>query len=67
MAWQGEPLFKHFGLRLVKAVVLVLIDEINVLRVKAGLAERTPQQAISAIQAKYDSLQSDDEGPEERP
>ena len=64
MSWQAEPLFTHFGLRLLKAVMWVLFEQINVLRQKAGLAEVTWQQAVDAVQAKYDALHEDDEGAE---
>lgn len=62
MSWQGEPLFTHFGVRLLKAILWVLFEQINVLRVKAGLATITWQQAVDAVQAKYDALAPDDEG-----
>ncbi len=42
----------HFDHEREKAVVLVLLDEINVLRVTAGLAPRTIQQAKNAYKAK---------------
>lgn len=39
-----------------KALVLTLIDEINILRVNAGLVARTPAQAIAAIRSKAATL-----------
>lgn len=39
-----------------RALVLVLIDEINILRTVAGLAPRTPAQAIAAIRTKAATL-----------
>lgn len=39
-----------------KALVLVLIDEINILRNFHGLAPRTPAQAIQAIRNKAGTL-----------
>lgn len=45
--WANVPLK-----RLLKAFALVVLDEINVLRVEAGLAERTPAQIITAIKGK---------------
>jgi len=35
-----------------KAFALVVLDEINILRGVAGLAERTPDQIVIAIKAK---------------
>ena len=39
-----------------KALILALIDEINILRAAAGLPERTPAQAITAIRNKAATL-----------
>lgn len=39
-----------------KAVALVMLDEINILRAKAGLAPRTPAQLKTAVTAKFRSL-----------
>lgn len=41
---------------LAKAIVLVMLDEINALRARAGLPERTAAQAKTAIEAKIDGL-----------
>lgn len=38
--------------RIVKALALVILDEINILRVRAGLALRSPSQIDDAIKAK---------------
>jgi hypothetical protein len=44
-------------LRLVfRAVVLTLLDEINLLRQRAGLSARTPQQAWQAIRDKCEQI-----------
>lgn len=40
----------------IKALVLTLIDEINILRNLAGLQSRTPAQAIAAIRNKAGTL-----------
>ncbi len=42
---------------ILKAVVLVMIDQINVLRIQAGLGTVTPAQGLAAIEAKIDTLQ----------
>ncbi len=38
--------------RLLKAFALVVLDELNILRQAAGLAERTPDQIVTAIKGK---------------
>jgi hypothetical protein len=38
--------------RVLKAFALVVLDEVNLLRVQHGLAERTPDQIVTAIKAK---------------
>ena len=45
----------HYSIS-VRALVLTLIDEINILRVNASLAPRTPAQAIQAIRNKAATL-----------
>lgn len=49
-----QELYQKFGPLLVEAVVLVIKDEINILRTTAGLAPRTGQQIINAISEKLD-------------
>lgn len=39
-----------------KAIALTLLDQLNVLRARAGLAEVTVQQALSAIRTKAGQL-----------
>lgn len=41
---------------LLKAIVLTLIDEVNILRQAAGMQPRTVQQAINAIKNKAGTL-----------
>ena len=45
--WERVPLK-----RLLKAFALVILDEINILRMRAGLAQRTPAQIVTAIKVK---------------
>lgn len=47
-----DDLYIKFGPKLIEAVVLVIKDEINILRQQHGLPDRTNQQLISAIDAK---------------
>lgn len=42
--------------RVLKAFALVTLDEINILRVQAGLAARTPQQAEAALKTKLKAM-----------
>ena len=44
------------GEKVLKAVVLVMIDEINLLRAQHSLSARTPSQAITAVENKIESL-----------
>ena len=43
-----------------EAIVMIIKDEINILRQKAGLAERTNQQMIDAIENKLNELEEYD-------
>ena len=47
-----DDLYQRFGPLLIEAIVLVFQDEINVLRTKARLPEKTDQQLIDAIDIK---------------
>jgi len=53
-------LYRHFGAKLIEAIVLIIKDEINILRTEAGLAERTNQQIINSIETKLASLEDYD-------
>jgi len=51
-----EELYKMFGPLLLEAIVLIIKDEINILRTKAELSERTNEQIITAINNKLSLL-----------
>jgi len=51
-----EELYKMFGPMLIEAIVLIIKDEINILRVEVGLSERTNQQLIDSINNRLSSL-----------
>jgi hypothetical protein len=51
-----DQLYKKFGPVLVEAIVLIIKDEINILREEHGLEPRTNQQLINTIKNKLDSL-----------
>jgi hypothetical protein len=48
--------YHHFGPKELEAIVKVLFSEINILRVRGGLAERTTQQALDALYNEYQSI-----------
>jgi len=56
MAISESTLAKHFGPKIIIALALVIKDEINVLRVNAGLPERTNQQVLDAINTKLEAI-----------
>ncbi len=51
-----QEIYRRFGPKILEAVVMVIKDEINILRAAHGLPERTNQQLINAIESKDDSL-----------
>jgi hypothetical protein len=55
-----EDLYKQFGPKLIEAVALVLKEEINLLRLKGGLPERTNEQLINSISNRLYSIPSYD-------
>lgn len=56
-----EELYEKFGPILVEAVVQVVLQEVNILRVKAGLPERTSAEMINAIAGKAGDILSGQE------
>lgn len=42
--------------KLIRSFAMTVLDEINILRVKAGESERTIAQLKSAVKTKYDTL-----------
>lgn len=53
---EREKFLEQFGPKLIEAITLTTMDEINILRQKAGLPLRTTSQLITAIGNKLDSL-----------
>lgn len=51
-----NELYEHFGPKLVEAIVLVVKDEINLLRLQLGLSERTNEQIRNVVSSKLESL-----------
>lgn len=52
-----EELYKRFGPLFIEALVLIIKDEINILRQRAGLSERNDEQVITALENKLNSLE----------
>lgn len=51
-----EELYRKFGPMLIEALVLIIKDEINILRTEVGLSERTNKQILTAIDKRLSSL-----------
>lgn len=51
-----EDLYRMFGPKLVEAVILVIKDEINLLRAEHSLPERTNEQIVDAVGTKLGTL-----------
>jgi len=51
-----EKLYRSFGPKLLEAIVIILKDEINELRQKVGLQEKTNQQMISSVEDKLKNI-----------
>ena len=52
-----KELYKKFGPLLMDSIVQIIKDEINILRVKAGLPERTNEQLVNTINTKLDGME----------
>ena len=63
MAWQGEQqIGKYFGLRGFKCIMIMMKEEINKLRVKAGLPEYTWEQILNRMDVLMETYKEDDKG-----
>ena len=51
-----DEAYRHFGPKLIEAIVRKIVDEINIIRARESLPERTKQQIIDAIVSEYQSL-----------
>lgn len=51
-----EELYRMFGPKLVEVLVLIIKDEINILRAEHSLSARTDQDLINAIETKLGTL-----------
>jgi len=63
MVWKGERTFLNwFGLRGLKCIMKIIMEEINSLRVKMGLQERTWKQVLDRMEALMEQYKEDDNG-----
>ena len=51
-----DELYEKFGPAIVEAVVQVMLEELNLIRTELALANRTTQQLLDAVEAKYAGL-----------
>jgi hypothetical protein len=51
-----KDVYEHFGPQLIEALALVIKDEINILRAQHSLPDRSNQQILDAIDAKYSAI-----------
>jgi hypothetical protein len=51
-----DELYRKFGPKLIEALVLVIKDEINILRTQHSLTERSNQQIMDAVDSKLATL-----------
>ena len=51
-----DQVAQYFGPRLLAATALVTLDQVNVLRIKAGLSTVTTNQMLQAIGNKYQTI-----------
>ena len=51
-----EQLYRRFGPKLIDALVQVMLDEINLLRVEHGLVQRNGAQLVNAIANKLENI-----------
>jgi len=51
-----EDVYRQFGPVLLEAIVILLNDELNVLRAEAGLPEKTHEDLLDGLDAKAKEL-----------
>lgn len=55
-----DELYQRFGPKLIETIVLVVRDEINLLRSQHSLPERTNQDIIDALSSKLSNISNYD-------
>jgi len=53
---QRPQLYDHFGPELLHAIVVLLVEQLNVLRKKAGLKSINTEQVQTTLKTKFDEL-----------
>lgn len=48
--------YEHFGPEMIHAIVILIVEQFNVLRVKAGMPQITKDQVQAALKAEFDRL-----------
>ena len=48
--------YEHFGPEMIHAIVILIVEQFNVLRVKAGMPEITKDQVETALKTEFDRL-----------
>lgn len=51
-----EEIYRKFGPQLLEVLTLVIMDEINTIRGELALTPRTPNQLLTAMEAKWDTI-----------
>ncbi len=49
-------IYEHFGPEMIHAIVILIVEQFNVLNVKAGLPQITKDQVETALKTKFDEL-----------
>lgn len=52
-----DDLFEKFGPHITEGLIILLLEQVNELRVKAGLVPYTPEQVFTAIKTRVDALE----------
>ncbi|MBR9682645.1 MAG: hypothetical protein GOV02_03130 [Candidatus Aenigmarchaeota archaeon] len=55
-----DDLYRKFGPKLIEALALVIMDEINILRAQHALPDRTANDIVTAIENKIGPVTSYD-------
>lgn len=51
-----QQVYEHFGPEMIHAMVILIVEQINILRVKAGLPEITKDQVQAKLKTEFDRL-----------
>ncbi|OGN96286.1 MAG: hypothetical protein A2Y89_02680 [Chloroflexi bacterium RBG_13_51_18] len=51
--------YEHFGPEMIHAIVILIVEQLNVLRAKAGMPVITKEQVETALKTRFDELTAD--------